>query len=69
MPMVFSLFKPPNEVKRRRWERIKARGKRVFIWRVGVLQFGGAMFVLMMAQRWISKPIFPRGRLTTYLKS
>ena len=39
---------------------LKARGKRNFILRVGVLQFGGAMFVLMTGQELLKKPIFPR---------
>ncbi len=55
-----SLLKPPTDAKRQRWQKVKARGKKNFILRVGVLGWGGFMFVLMTVMFLIRKPPFPR---------
>jgi hypothetical protein len=56
-----SLFKPPSEAKRQRWQKVKAGGKKKFILRVGVLKWGGFMFVVMTALDLLRKSPFPRG--------
>jgi len=55
-----SLFGKPNAVQRERWERMKAKGKKSFVLRVGVLQFGGFMFLAMTLLDFMQKPAFPR---------
>jgi len=42
-----SLLKPPSEKAMQRWQKMKARGKKGFVWRFGVLGWGGLMFVAM----------------------
>ncbi len=53
-----SRLKPPSEASRQRWQKTKARGKNSFTLRVGVLQWGGLMFIAMTAQDLIRKPRF-----------
>jgi len=55
-----SFFKPPKPAQQERWQQLKAKGKKSFILRVGVIRFGGFMFVVMLAGALISKPPFPR---------
>lgn len=57
---ITSMFKRPTEAKRERWLRMKAGGKRRFVLRLGVLQWGGLMFLGMTAGDLIRKPPFPR---------
>jgi hypothetical protein len=54
------LFKPPTSEQRARWEAVKSRGKRHFALRVGVMQWGGFMFIVMTAESLLRKPPFPR---------
>ena len=54
------LLGPPTSKQRERWERLKRQGKRRFILRVGVCQWGGFMFVVMTAESLLRKPSFPR---------
>ena len=59
--MNFSLlFKPPNSAQRERWQRLQSNGKRNFVLRVGVMQFGGFMFVFMTALDLMHNSPFPR---------
>ena len=51
-----SLLKPPSEKSRQRWQKRKARGKKSFVLRVGVLGCGGLMFIAMTADDLIRKP-------------
>jgi hypothetical protein len=53
-----SRLKPPSEAARQHWQKTKARGKNSFALRVGVLQWGGLMFVVTTAQDLIRKPRF-----------
>jgi hypothetical protein len=53
-----SRLKPPGEAATKRWQKTKARGKKSFALRVGVLQWGGLMFIVMTAQDLIRKPRF-----------
>ena len=55
-----SLLGKPNPAQRERWERTKAKGKKRFILRTGVLQWGGFMFVAMTLSHIFRKPAFPR---------
>ena len=50
-----SLRKPPTPAQRQYWEQLKARGKKRFVLRVGVMRWGGSMFVLMTALDLIRK--------------
>jgi hypothetical protein len=53
-----SKLKQPSEKAKQRWQKTKARGKRSFALRVGVLQWGGFMFIVMTAQDLFRKPRF-----------
>lgn len=55
-----SLFKQPNDAKRKRWDKVKAKEKKNFILRVGVLQWGGFMFVVMTGLSLLRQPPAPR---------
>jgi hypothetical protein len=55
-----SLLKPPGEEARQRWLKTKARGKRSFVLRTGVLLWGGFIFLAMTAEYLIRKPQIPR---------
>jgi hypothetical protein len=61
------LFKPPNSVQRAKWEKVKSQGKRRFVLRVGVLQWGGFMFIVMTAQSLLRKPPFPHPLIVDYV--
>jgi hypothetical protein len=61
-----SLFKPPSEAARQRWQKTKARGKKSFVLRFGVLEWGGLMVLVMTTQYLIRKPLFPR-RMIDYV--
>jgi hypothetical protein len=41
------MFKPPTPAQREYWQKLKAGGKDRFIVRVGILGWGGFMFVIM----------------------
>ncbi len=51
-----SLLKPPSEKARQRWQKTRARGKKSFVLRVGVLGWGGFMVIAMTAQDLIREP-------------
>jgi len=51
-----SLLKPPSEKATQRWRAMKSKGKKSFALRVGVLQWGGLMFVAVTATDLIGKP-------------
>jgi len=53
-----SRLKPPSEAARQHWQKTKARGKNSFALRVGVLQWGGFMFIAMTAGDLIREPRF-----------
>ena len=53
-----SKLKQPSEKAKQRWQKTKARGKKSFVLRVGVLGWGGFMFIAMTAQDLIQKPRF-----------
>jgi hypothetical protein len=53
-----SKLKPPSEKAQERWQKTKARGKKSYILRVGVLGWGGLMFIATTAQDLIRKPWF-----------
>jgi hypothetical protein len=55
-----SLFKPPGDAARERWQKTKARGKKSFILRIGVLGWGGFMALAMTTEYLLRKPLFPR---------
>ena len=42
-----TLSKSPGPEQRREWQAIQARGRRSFVWRSGVLGYGGFMFMVM----------------------
>jgi hypothetical protein len=44
---LYPLFKPPTPAQREHWQKLKAGGMNRFIVRMGVLGWGGAMFVVM----------------------
>jgi hypothetical protein len=49
-------------MQRERWRQMKARGKKSFILRVGVIRYGGFMFVVMTTLDLLrDKPSFPVG--------
>lgn len=48
--------KPPSEKARQFWQKTKAKGKKSFVLRHGVLGWGGFMFIAMTAQQLIRKP-------------
>lgn len=46
--MKFRLLSNPRDpAQRDYWQKLKAQGKKSYILRIGVIRFGGAMFVLM----------------------
>jgi hypothetical protein len=53
-----SKLKPPSEKAKQGWQRTKARGKKSFVLRVGVLGWGGLMFIAMTVPDLIRKPRF-----------
>jgi hypothetical protein len=53
-----SKLKPPSEKAKQGWQKTKARGKKSFVLRVGVLGWGGLMFIAMTAQDLVRKPRF-----------
>ncbi len=55
-----SLFKPPNSAEREHWQRLLSKGKDNFVLRVGVIGWGGFMFVVMTARTFMHKSPFPR---------
>jgi hypothetical protein len=48
-----SLLKPPSEKAREHWQKTRARGKKSFVLRSGILGWGGFMFMAMTAQELI----------------
>jgi hypothetical protein len=52
----WSLFNPPSEAARQRWQKTKVRGKKSFALRVGVLGWGGLMVVVMTTTSLASRP-------------
>ena len=53
-----SKLKPPSEQAKQSWQKIKTRGKKRYVWRVGVLEWGGLTFIAMVAQGLIRTPRF-----------
>jgi hypothetical protein len=51
-----SKLKPPSEKAKQSWQKTKARGKKSYVLRVGVLGWGGLMVVAMTAQDLIRSP-------------
>jgi len=62
-----SLFKPPNAAQQERWERIKARGKKSYVLRYGVMGYGSLMFIFMTVAFWLRHSPFPRGMSGFYV--
>jgi hypothetical protein len=50
-----SLFGSPSPTQRERWRQLKAKGKKRFILRRGVMGFGGLMFVVMTISEFVRK--------------
>jgi hypothetical protein len=61
-----SRVKPPSQAARQRWQKTRDKGKKRFVLRVGVLQWGGFMFLVTTAQYAIRKPQLPR-RMIDYV--
>jgi hypothetical protein len=53
-------FNPSNSSKREHWQRLQSKGKKNFVLRAGVMQFGGFMFVVTTALDLIHKSPLPR---------
>ncbi|HLX85152.1 MAG TPA: hypothetical protein VKR59_14725 [Terriglobales bacterium] len=51
-----SKLKPPSETAKQLWQKTKAKGKKSFVLRIGVLGWGGFMFIAMTAQSLIGHP-------------
>src|SRR5215467_13319796 len=42
-------FTPPTQAQQEHWRKVRDTGKKNFVWKTGVLRFGGTMFVVMTA--------------------
>jgi len=51
-----SLLKTPSKKARQRWSVTKAKGRKSFVLRVGVMRWGGLMFVAVTATELVRKP-------------
>ena len=60
-------LKPPSEAARQRWQKTKARGKKSFALRYGVMGFGGFMVIFMTVAFWLRNSPFPRGMTAFYV--
>ena len=63
------LLKPMKPKTFQRWARTRQRGRKPFIWRVGVMGWGGWMFVFMTAYYLLSQANFDWHNMSFDLKT
>jgi hypothetical protein len=54
------MFKAPTPAQREHWDAVKHKGRSSFVLRVGVMQWGAAMFLIMTALDLMRKTSYPR---------